>query len=188
MIAWGLFGGLGKRSRKGFGSVAIQSLIFKGIKQKDIDFVSDNYEKYKAHINNIIPKLEVFENTNYPPYSAFSQDSKIFITDIDNLKTDATKVHKDLEGAYKRYRSGNGQSNNKPERKDFGTPVAFKNDPNDSTSDRRASPIFLHIHPIKESNSVQYVGVRLYLPAMDIKHPGLIQKFLEDGAIEIKNI
>lgn len=67
LVALGLLGGLGSRARKGFGSLAIQELIYQNLKQ-DIPL---NLEE----MSDFFKKINLCNDA--PPYSALSSQSRI---------------------------------------------------------------------------------------------------------------
>ena len=77
LLIFGLLGGLGSRSRKGWGSVAIRSLkIFSnGIEQKSIA-IPDDKETYKSKLHGLLNTLA----NELPPFSAFSKQTRIDIS------------------------------------------------------------------------------------------------------------
>lgn len=77
LLAFGLLGGLGSRSRKGWGSIAIRSLIHtdKDRNQHSIAVPTDN-DSYKKCLSQIMGSM----TETSPPFSAISGDTRIDIS------------------------------------------------------------------------------------------------------------
>lgn len=74
LMLFGLLGGLGSRARKGWGSVAIQSLTLKDKDNKSQNIaIPDNKDCYKKTINTILTSLP----SSLPPFTAFSAHTRI---------------------------------------------------------------------------------------------------------------
>lgn len=187
VIALGLFGGLGSRSRKGFGSLAIQSI--KGVDGKTQKF--DGIDDIKQFIAGID-----FSAAGDAPLSAFTCDTRI---DQSEKGRDATQVLKTVCNQLHAYRDGtvgrSGRLNNfgedrvlaksaqqgqpipsLPERAIFGLPHNYQwkeaGDPkleiapSSSERNRRASPLFIHVHefPDKSFVAIQTLLSTTFLP------------------------
>lgn len=139
---FGLFGGLGSRSRRGFGSVALTELVDGDISER-FDYSLDDYRDIsrQAIVNNIV--------LNKIPFSAFSKSARF---EIVAKGGNAREVHNKAGIAYKEYRKLD-----KVERVPFGLPLTKVDDRN-----RRASPLFFHVHALQGGSFV--VGA-LFLPA-----------------------
>ncbi len=74
LIALGLFGGLGSRSRKGFGSLALESLVEKG---KEIWTAPGNVEELRAKIQELFRDMRL--GNALPEYTAFSGQSRVAV-------------------------------------------------------------------------------------------------------------
>ncbi|MCI5211009.1 MAG: type III-B CRISPR module RAMP protein Cmr1, partial [Candidatus Electrothrix sp. ATG2] len=83
LLALGLLGGLGSRSRKGLGSIAIISLALKkglSANEEPVPLVTiRNREEFIACLKKILPPSNLPESS--PPFSAFCQDSKILVSE-----------------------------------------------------------------------------------------------------------
>ncbi len=193
LIALGLFGGLGARSRRGFGSVSLESLLV------------DEQEKWKKpnsraelleQINKFIAGLGSLP-ADLPEYSAFSKNSRVAIVLEDENSLNLLNT---LGEEMMRYRSygrvfgddtehkvlgkkaeqnfaadhdlilnfaRTGQATAHPERLVFGLPHNYyfsnkiKVDVNAENFERRASPLLMHIHALKDG----YTAVLTLLPA-----------------------
>jgi len=198
LIAVGLFGGLGSRSRKGFGSVCLEQL------QHNEEIVWDaphNAIGLKEKINNLFRETgKLFGSL--PEYSAFSKESTISIYQPSGDCSDALALLDQVGKEMLRYRSYGRRKRGKdihelpwgeeaeqifkddhdlilgvskgiepqihPRRVVFGLPHNYfysgntKIDVNSSLYERRASPLFIHIHELGD----KYVAVFTILPAV----------------------
>jgi len=138
---FGLFGGLGSRSRRGFGSVALTKLI-----DGDNSELFD-YSNYRDEINQLIDK---YRNVADVPFSAFSKFARF---EVIAQGTNARLVHNEVGKAYKAFR----KELDKVDRVPFGLPLMKVDERN-----RRASPLFFHVHALQDG---QFVVGALFLPA-----------------------
>lgn len=168
---FGLFGGLGSRSRRGFGSVALTELV-DGDQSERFD-----YSNYREEITQLFDK---YTNTTKIPFSAFSQYARF---EIVAEGSNAREVHNEAGKAYKEFR----KTLEKWERVAFGLPLMKVDEKN-----RRASPLFFHVHPLQDG---QFVVGALFLPATfhpDSEYAGKnldkfyqpINQFLDEQAIK----
>lgn len=186
-IALGLFGGLGSRSRKGLGSLSIQSLQREKHDEQRFETIKD--------IQNFLKKLD-FSAPSLPPFTALSQATRI---DISCQASDALKALQIISNEMQLYR-GYGRKNPKteqhevngqaarqifkkdhdlvlnahslkqlPERAVFGLPhnyffssTGHKMDIAPEGGGRRASPLFIHVHALRDE---QFLIVQSLLPA-----------------------
>ena len=179
MVALGLLGGLGSRVRHGMGSVVLESISKDG---QLIWEAPENLEAYKKELEKIIGQAA----TNSPPFSAFSDSSK-----IDSLLTasDPYKILADFGNRMLLYRSWgrDGKVLNQPSEKRFkpdhdwskfdrphnfhprrvifGLPHNYGPKANMSVTpaehDRRSSPLIFHVHKIGN----EYYGISVLLVA-----------------------
>lgn len=149
LIAWGLFGGLGSRARRAFGSVAIKQLDNKS-------FVFKQLSEYQTTASQLLSKYRL-TTIKQPPFSAFSIDSQFGIAN--QLETDARRAHASLGVLFKNYR-GQPSSLRGSRKKVFGMPYSGGN--RLEAEARRASPLLFHVHPIDN----KFVGTTLFLPAV----------------------
>jgi CRISPR-associated protein Cmr1 len=149
--ALGLLGSLGGRSRKGWGSINLQSL------EGAVNWSAPTTLKaYQNELDNLISNYE-----KPPIYTAFSSETKM---ELGKVQRSAEEAHKYLATIYKdAIRHGYNQR----EREQFGLPRQRNNQ-------RRASPVFLHIHEISTN---EFVPVAVFLPA----------QFLEKQTIPVGN-
>ena len=74
LLLWGLFGGLGSRSRKGFGSISISELTVSG--------KSEALPKNQQELIEILENLfKANQQTSESPYSAFSKNSRLIMSE-----------------------------------------------------------------------------------------------------------
>lgn len=107
LLLFGMLGGLGSRSRKGWGSVAIRSLthIDKN-KQSNEIVVAKNSDEYKQVLNKILLKLP----DALSPFSAFSTHTRIDVSLSSQPKQAQdllTKIGEELQ-IYRSYGRNNG--------------------------------------------------------------------------------
>ena len=145
MNAWGLFGGLGSRSRRGMGSVT---------QLGDQDALPSRTE-YEVDANAFLAERS---GVGSAPYTAFSRDSRFRILCSGE---DARTV---LGNAGQRYKDFRGQASSLrgADKIPFGLPLQGVDD-----KSRRASPLLFHVHAVA---GAQYVATVLYLPA-SVFHP-----------------
>lgn len=192
LIALGLLGGLGSRSRRGFGSLAIQSLTSEA---EEIAF--DDLEQIKKFIRDLDYSAPVDS-----PISGLNQATRIdWVSSRQRPENSTEKLHSDISEEMQFYRSfgqkgivlsKQAEQNFKddhdlvmaaldgkkieshPRRIIFGLPHNYffsstKQNANIDASDgRRASPLFLHLHKLptsKQPFAIQtYLG-GLFLPS-----------------------
>jgi CRISPR-associated protein Cmr1 len=101
LLLFGLLGGLGSRARKGWGSIAIRSLVHTDkVGQVNVLPIPDNKNSYQQTIAQILGTLPA----DLPPFSAFSQGSRIDISsqsESDNALALLTNIGDEMQ----RYRS-----------------------------------------------------------------------------------
>ncbi len=138
--ALGLFGGLGSRSRKAFGSIAIERLA-------EHNFHYETLEAYTASCKKLLQA-----NMDYlPPYSAISPWIKFA---LGQQKNDARGAHSALANVYLNTRGQGGEVKGRSKLA-FGLPLKGYDEK------RRASPVMMHIHPVGQ----KFVSACLFLPA-----------------------
>lgn len=142
---WSLFGGLGSRSRRGFGSITLVML-------NNQNKLISNKSAYEAEIKSL---LKHFSSTALAPYTTFSQDSKFRLFESGK---DARDILKTAGKQYKEFRSELKKKGLTKDRISFGLPL-----PNvaDEENLRRASPLLFHVHALAGN---QYITSALYLP------------------------
>jgi CRISPR-associated protein Cmr1 len=163
LLVFGLLGGLGGRSRKGWGSVNLTSMS-----------CSPAWSP-PAEAKELETELHALlcENDKHPSYTAVTSASEIR---IGNPKKNAKEAHKYLA---EHYRDTVREASDKSEREQFGLPRK-------SNDQRRASPVFLHVHELSDGGAIpvaahlpaQFLNDRPY-PAGGDKH---IKSFLQKVA------
>ncbi len=143
--ALGLLGGLGSRSRNGFGSVALVSL-------GERNFHYDDQEEYRNAIDSLLNISSL--SRRLPPFTAISKRTEFIIGPPKNTPEEA---HRHIGNLYRNFRTRYKHDRRK---KYFGLPLSGYDENN-----RRASPLFFHIHPVGK----QYVPVLVRVPA--VFHP-----------------
>ncbi|MGX7950716.1 type III-B CRISPR module RAMP protein Cmr1 [Oleidesulfovibrio alaskensis] len=183
--AFGLFGGLGARSRKGFGSVTLESITLND-QEEPVFKVPQNFDEYQKQTQVLLKEAKVTS----PPFSAFSQNTSIYQL---AERTSAKALLTDLESALKAYRQvkddpekycerdydlykaacNDGRVSTHPCRAIWGLPLAYKKGSGllctPEKNERRASPVFFHIHRYgKNSFALFAVLMRAqFLPASE---------------------
>lgn len=182
-IALGLFGGLGSRSRRGLGSLAVQKVQAKGQAAQEFTSVPS--------IQQFIDSLDFSAPAN-APLSALTVASRI---DISATGSKALAALQDISNEMQLYRSFgregkvNGQQARQkfradhdnvlratqgtpltqlPQRAVFGLPHNYffsstkgKLDINPEKEGRRASPLLVHIHPLQDGN---HIAIQTLMP------------------------
>jgi len=142
---WGLLGGLGSRSRRGFGSVAIKTL-----NEQSFDF--NNTENYFDAIKTVITNIHL--SPSMPIYTAFNKDVMIATA---GQGADSRRLMDRLGDQYKEARKQAGKGMAKAP---FGLPLAGRRGASDEKN-RRSSPLLMHIHPVAS----EYVAILTLIPA-----------------------
>jgi len=141
---WGLVGGLGSRSRRGFGSVMLTAL--------DGENCLYDQAGYEVALRDLVKQGAAVPD--FPPFTAFSAHADFGVLDIGKK---ARNVHDQAGQSYKEYRL---QKKNEENGKiPFGLPLQIKGIDREK---RRASPLFFHIHQLQDDT---FIAVVLYLPA-----------------------
>ena len=144
LMAIGLFGGLGGRSRNGFGSIAMESI-------NDTHFPCNTFDDYRSFVRKLLGKY-IVNSTALPSFTAFSQHATVSYCE---QRDHADIAHTSIGERYKNFR----RYLNLQDRVPFGLPLERYD-----RETRRASPLFIHLHPI--GNDPQSVfSVCLFLPA-----------------------
>jgi CRISPR-associated protein Cmr1 len=153
LVAAGMFGGMGGRSRKGWGSLTLHAL---NTNDRAVWAAPRTRDALGQWHKEFLKGMALQSGT--PPISAFSSASRVVVGPEHRTAQDA---HRWLEDKYRTaVRSAHPEpAREKPEREQFGLPrpKAGKN-----TAQRRASPVFLHVHQEEGGPAVPVV---LFLPA-----------------------
>ena len=156
LTAWGLFGGLGSRARRAFGSIAIESLDAQS-------FQFATASDYQTVIAGLFSTYRL-TTTKQPLFSALSKDTQFSIGG--KLEASARLAHAALGNAFKEYR-GQPSTLRGSKKRVFGMPYAGGTKLEGEA--RRASPLLFHVHPI----GAKFVGTVLFLPAEFHPDPAL---------------
>jgi CRISPR-associated protein Cmr1 len=148
LIAWGLWGGLGSRARRAFGSVALMQL-------NGQDFSFQTSDSYKKACAELLQKYRL-NSVELSPYTALNKATQ-FAMQKQGF-ANARLAHQHLGEAFKNYRGQPSPLRGSIKRV-FGMP--YSGGTRLESEARRASPLLLHIHPIDQ----QYVNTVLFMPA-----------------------
>ncbi len=177
--ALGLFGGLGSRSRRGFGSVTLDSIY---VDDKECWVAPNSKEELRNAFKDFYLDLEL--SRNIPEYTAFSSDNRTIILDE---FSDYKEALKNVGRAMMDFRRdcnedtdivldaiGGRNIDKHPERVVFGLPHNYfirgqgKADINPvigSGGTRRSSPLFIKIISIKEGRDIKYIPIMTVFPS-----------------------
>ena len=180
LIAFGLLGGLGSRTRKGMGSIALQTMR---TGEENIWIAPKNNDEYQKEIKRVLNDCNVVKPA---PYSAFHSETRVdWLLEESNpftaLNTYGTAMmmyrswgnggkvlgkesEKKFQNDHDWYREREKvPSNFHPRRIIFGLPHNYskheKDHVNPENYERRSSPLFLHIHKIEN----KYVGISILM-------------------------
>lgn len=186
LCLFGLVGGLGSRARRGWGSIALHELEGDGATFTRPDTV----EAYVREVQKLLQVSSAVTDP-LPPFTALGRDSRVevLVTDageaiaaLDELGQGMQRYrawgfkgkvnNQDSEKNFQKDHDwskdpfGNTYRNFVPERAVFGLPQNYGQNfgitPPADRSDRRASPLFLHVHRLASDWTI---GVALLLPA-----------------------
>lgn len=141
--AWSLFGGLGSRARRGFGSV---TLININDQDTRLDCIT-----YEAAAKTMLQATA--GTAEFPPYTAFSPHARFGILTTGN---EARMTHNQAGLLYKAHR-GQASTLRGAAKIPFGLPLQGVD-----LDSRRASPLLFHIHALRDGS---FAAAVLYLPA-----------------------
>ncbi|PID64644.1 MAG: type III-B CRISPR module RAMP protein Cmr1 [Gammaproteobacteria bacterium] len=148
IVIFGLLGGLGSRTRRAFGSVALLTLDQNSCRL-------DSVQCYKDAVIDVLAHYDLPDTAL--PYTAFSKNSVIKINP--EGQSTARNAHANLGALFKRHR-GQPSGLRGPGKRVFGMP--YSGGGKKEKDARRASPLFMHIHQIKE----KYHAVTTSFPAV----------------------
>ena len=143
LYALNLFGGLGSRARRGFGSVTL-------IKMNDQDTRLDHIA-YEAAAKTMLQATA--GTAEFPPYTAFSPHARFGVLTTGN---EARMTHNQAGLLYKAHR-GQASTLRGEAKIPFGLPLQGVD-----LDSRRASPLLFHIHALRDGS---FAAAVLYLPA-----------------------
>ncbi len=184
LLLWGLLGGLGSRSRKGWGSVAIRSLKYTGKSDIETPAIPDSLTVYKETVKKLLSN----KATALPLFTAFSNNTRI---DVSKNGANALTLLGDIGMEMQMYRSygKNGQVAHQPAEQNFkgdhdmildfaggeristhpqrvifglphnyffssGTKVDVHAVDANGSEHRRTSPLFIHVHKFASGDCV----------------------------------
>jgi CRISPR-associated protein Cmr1 len=98
LICAGIFGGLGARSRRGFGSLSLERLT---LNEGDIWTVPKDLNTLKATITRILSRRSC--NLPLPPYTAFSNNTRVILLPANHSNPE--RLHESLGRAFLHFRS-----------------------------------------------------------------------------------
>jgi CRISPR-associated protein Cmr1 len=143
------FGGLGSRSRNGFGSFNI-------LNRQVFNELGTEY------VENILPTQQIlseFITSNLPSYTAFSNSIKLFKSRESFNSWDKALAH--IGKIYKSCREKLENRHNFEKRQFLGAPLDPQGENFKSFLERRAKPYFMRVTEING----KYIGYVLYLPS-----------------------
>jgi len=191
LIAFGLVGGLGSRSRRGMGSISLITL------QKDRSIIWTapiNTDDYHKKIQELTAKLTC--EANEPPFSALWKNARIdrllssgdCFTALNEfgramlmyrswgrssrgggstvLRAPSEQRFKDDHDWYREAGWATRNANFHPERIAFGLPHNYHKDHHHVTAEaheRRSSPLLFHVHFLANN---KFLGIAIYLPSL----------------------
>jgi CRISPR-associated protein Cmr1 len=161
LAALSLFGGLGSRARRGFGSIALMTL-------DNVDHALKTKRDYSNQVSEVMSRYPKTEHL--PPFTAFSKQSRLALF---GTAQSARQAHHGLGGAYQQYRGQPSKLRGRI-KAGFGLPLTGV------SQERRASPIFMHIHPV----GGEFQASTLYMPAVfhhrwEKVHDYVVEDFLK---------
>ncbi|MGC8486222.1 MAG: RAMP superfamily CRISPR-associated protein [Candidatus Baltobacteraceae bacterium] len=147
----GLCGGLGSRSRNGYGSLTLRELRW-------VDSGENEWKNPSSadELQREISKLLKSDGADIPPFTAASKNVSVAVGNKPPEKCE--KIHHDLLSAYRKFLYSNEENPRQSpyeleERKQFGEPRKSKV--------RRAKPLFMHVHEISQNHAIP---VAVYMP------------------------
>lgn len=191
LILLGTVGGLGSKSRKGFGSLTLTGLEWEG---KRWDLPDDPKERIKQVLSKVTLKEE------QPKWTAWSKASRVIKVSQDVRAVELLdKLGREQvfyrswgrngevlrEESEKNFEKDHDLSKGQPvdidypERVAFGLPHNYgksaKTHVSPKSYERRASPLFIHIHQLEENQPA--VGVLAFLPSLFLPQDERIKAF-----------
>jgi CRISPR-associated protein Cmr1 len=141
--ALGLFGGLGSRARRGFGSLTLVQL-----NGEDALLDATGFEQAAGGVLDSAQAVEAF-----PPYTAFTRQARFGVL---ATGSDPRRVHSQAGNQYRTHR-GQASTLRGNDKIPFGLPLQGID-----ADSRRASPLLFHVQALRQQ---QYAAAVLYLPA-----------------------
>jgi len=155
----GLFGGLGSRSRRGFGSIALVEL-------DDVNYTCPSISAYESFIKEAL--MDSCQQM-FPSFTAMSDCTRVGY--IAGQQNTAILAHQAASELFYKVRGMKAEVRGVNKR-GFGQPLPLK--PNKKEYEqRRASPLIFHIHPIGS----QFICSHIFMPAQFLPHEGYDMRF-----------
>ena len=185
LIALGVFGGMGAKSRKGYGSLVLRSLTVNDGEHWNVPRSASDLESRIKQLHwdgRNAARLKHDGNAALPKYTAFSAGTRHLLVSgnsnrplglLDLLGLELVGYRRELVG----YRSRGKQPDKRLHLVAFGLPRNYGKNPTKQIKpaaqdlDRRASPLFIHIHEC----GTKPVAVLSFIPA----------RFLPEGKSDI---
>jgi CRISPR-associated protein Cmr1 len=142
--ALSLFGGLGSRARRGFGSMTLMAL-----NGQDMRLDAAGFEQAARARLAAARQIE-----DFPPYTALSRQAGFSVLATGQ---DAREVHGQAGQRYKHYR-GQASTLRGADKIPFGLPLQGIDQ-----ESRRASPLMFHVHALRDD---QFAAAVLYVPSI----------------------
>jgi CRISPR-associated protein Cmr1 len=184
LFAFGLLGGLGSRARKGFGSCSLTAITGDRCLTDPFPEPPTTLEEFRACLRRIVGRTA----GGTPEISAFSDVSRIDVsltersalTVLDQAGQTMSEIRKAMGGdtALAVGVMQGTKPSRVPDRASFGLPlqfyfsreetkVFFEVQPAEDNArrDRRASPLFLHVHQLRGEVQNKYALIQTFLPA-----------------------
>lgn len=189
----GLVGGLGSRSRRGWGSLTLTELLLNGSERSLLSFKDELRDIARGYA------IRAYDPDSPPEWTAWSQLSKLLLIQSTSAETNPLILLNLIGSELVQYRSYGRMKGNRretltgrdselrfpddhdlmrtqapqtrerhPDRIAFGLPHNYGKRPSDMVNptgpgNRRASPLFIHIHQAAESDKCE--AVLAFLPA-----------------------
>lgn len=198
--ALGLFGGLGSRSRRGFGSVTLTSITIDG---KDEWTAPTTREELQKTIKEFYSQLQL--NDEMPEYTSFCNMTKTVILDVhDNYKDALRNISANMTEFRKGYDTDtdilhNYLNTNKvvehPKRVVFGLPHNYflrgrgsigVNAVINNIPARRSSPLFIKVISTKEEDKTRFIPVMTVFPSVFLPEGSKISLGADEKGLEPK--
>jgi len=187
LVALATFGGLGSRSRRGFGSLHLQQLAWTGEEGHEEVVEPTGPEGWQTRVADLLGGLSP---ATLPAFTCFSDQARVLVLEAPD--TSAEDLHEELGRRFKDFRShqrsgGVGEADHDdlvawlkngalaapPRRAVFGLPHNYYFSSTGTKigvnpagkSNRRASPLFIHVDEIGDPGSRRAVAVVTFLPA-----------------------
>jgi CRISPR-associated protein Cmr1 len=202
LVLLGTVGSMGSKSRKGYGSLTLTHLD----NGNELELPVDPAQRLKR----VLKGLSRNDNAPLPEWTAWSGRSRIVTLSLENARSveildklgremvhyrswgkDGTVLGKPREGNFKEdhdlyYKKP--VSIQHPKRIAFGLPHNYGKKPDETVEpaptdlDRRASPLFLHVHQLSENSHP--IGVVTFLPARFLPNDTQIKAFGTDVPLD----